>query len=948
MIQVEIGTTGEIVEFPEGTPEWEIQSAMRRIVSDSNADKTPIPYESPQRLMPPEIDVGASATDLATQFGAPPRVAGAAGAMTHALGSQFSPSMDEAEPEPLKILKDQGVVTDKPAPAGLFESGLGHTPKDRAVAMETALEKHFGKPVPVKHTDQGLQWLDPETNRWTLATKYGPDMGDLKEHAATIGQITTEVVGGIAGMPFGPKGVIAGGVAAAYVSELARLYLGKTYGTNRNMDDADIVKSALVNSGLAYVGGKLGDVLLKLTKGTINVINKLHIPQEAVDAVRLKSDDIDEVIQRVQQETDRQATPTLGKQTGDETLLRVEEMEKKSGQSMFGKEFRQRDIENRGSAEDFLEAQNREFGQTPDSSYEFGQGLSKAAEQRTQPVLDAADQRLAGVMDDAQQLESSLPSPALIQSGQQIRSGVMLAYDQFEEQAGQRYKQGLTQFAADNGIDMQSLTVPLTTTARLARTIDADIGDVEKLFPNLSQSERKVIGAADDMNPLFSGEPLTFDQYRRATSFLKKRIRLAEKQLGESPNDVATMKRLLGSMKEDYENALSRTDNQALITHMRDLDNWYNENRQIFDNDVIGEVLAKTQGDMWYVKDADVFKQVFSPGNHEVAERVSLVLSGIPDGEFAQNAIRREMLAEYRRQVFADGKPIPGKHTQFMQDYESVMRPFFSNSDWSKVQGARNLGNAIVDIEKRNERIKGQIMNTFEYKIAKEARGNDVSYHNLFSQVWGKGKVGQIQKVKEILSGDRALMNQFRSLAAKDIRDSVFGTKTVKLDTFTRYLDSHGGEIKALFGNDYYANLHVLRQYLEITQRQGRGANTSGTASALVDTLKLGWRAYMGPLSHGGFVARKVGEFSDTTQQRVLSRIILEPNTLDDLIRAATLTDKQKAAARIAGIIYMTDIDDEFINTPDLAEPVIEQGVEMMGNMFSPQQATEMMQTIPQ
>lgn len=951
MIEVEIGTTGEIVEFPEGTPDWEITSAMRRIVGDKGADKSPIPYDAPTLLQPPQRDVGAEATDVLSGLGAPPSVAGAGGALTQALGVSMEPSAEKPS-DKRSMLAESGIVTDKPAPAGLFESGLGYTDKDKAVAMEVALEEHFGKPVPVKPSEHGLLWLDPETNRWTLATKYGPDMADLKEHAATIGQIATEVVGGVAGLPLGPKGVIGGGVAAAYVSELARLYLGKAAGTNRNMTDADMVKAALVNSGLAYVGGKLGDVVLKLTKGAMNVMKGRYVPQEAVDAVKMRPKEVEDIIAEIQSKAKSDATPPLGKQSGDETLLRIEEMERKSGASEFGARFRERDIQNRQAAGEYLDAINEPFGDTPDSAYEFGRGLSQEAESRVKPRLDQAQGELDRATGAAQDLESTMPRTSLIRSGQDIRAGLIAAKEQFENQADRAYNQELQEFATENGIDIGSLTVPLRSTSTLAKNLDTEIGDIERLFPNLSQAERKVIATADEMNPLFSGEPLTFNQYRKATSFLKKRIRLAENQLGESPNDVATMKRLLGSLKEDYDNALRESGSDALIAHMKQVDEWYKAGRSTFDNDVVGELLAETKGGLWYVKDADVFRQVFSPGNHEVAERVASVLSDVPDGELAMQAVRREMMAEYRRQVFSEGKPIPGKHRQFMDEYEEVLRPFFTNSEWKTVRESRNLAGTIAILEKRNERIKGEIMNTFEYKLAKESIGNDVTYHNLFRQVWGDSKVGQIEKVKDILSGNRALLNQFKALAAKDVKNALFSETTqgtnLKYNSFVKYLDKNAGAIKSLFGQDYFKNLVVLREYAKMTQRTGVGANFSGTASALMDTLRLGWRAYVGPLSHTGYAVNKMREFNENTAQRILARVILEPQLLDDMIKASTLRDSQKKAAQMAGIIYMTTIDDEYLDTPDLAQPLMERGLDAAGNVFTPNQATEMMQAIPQ
>lgn len=924
MIVVELGDTGEVIEFPDDTPEWEIQRASRNTYADMGADKSPIPHDP----------------------GWTPNY-------NQSMDENYQWVAGENKTKEFDITgkaRAKGFVTDKTAPVGLFESGFGLSEKDKAVAMENALEEHFGRHVPVKPTEYGLSWLDPETNRWTLATERGPDMGDLKEHAATIAQIGTEVASTVVATATIPgAGFAVGAMGGAFASEYARLLLGKyNYGTNKNMTQADMLKSALVNSGLAYVGGKIGEYALKLAKGTMNVINKRYIPEEAVDAAEIKADDIDEIIKSIQKETDKNATPTLDKQSGDQTLLRIGELERKNAKSTFNKEFNARDAENREAAKDFLDAQNRGFGEAPDSTYPVGKGIAKEADRRTQPKIDAAEQRLQGKLNQARELELSMPSADRIGSGKAVRSALQEASNKFEKEAETRYTRGVAEAAQQNGLNIDSVSIGLNKTSNLARELDADISDIEKIFPNLTVAERKVIGNADETAPLFSGEPLTFDQYRRATSFLKKRIRLAENGLGESTSDVSTMKRLLGTLVEDYEDALKNTGNDGFVAHMRELDKWYSKNRKTFDEDLIGELLGETKGGMSYVKDYDVFHSFFKPGNVEGAERVASVLVDAPGSEKAIDAVRREMLAEYRRQVYRDGRPIAANHERFMQEYKEVLRPFFSNSEWKKISGSKNLASAIDDIERKNELLKDRIKNTFDFKLAKEARGNDVTYGNLFGQLWNKGKVGEINKVKDLLSGRRELMNQFRALAAKDIRNQLFGRQGVKLDNFSRYMDTRGGEIKALFGNEYYRNLHILGKYLDITQREPRGVHTSGTANAFMDALKLGWRAYVGPLSHKGYVARKAGEFTENTQQRVLARLMLEPQMLDELIKASTLTNKQKAAAKVAGLIYMTSIDDEFIETPDLIEPAMESAVNLPGRVFTEDQATEMMQSIPQ
>jgi len=848
----------------------------------------------------------------------------------------FAPPVEEipvyANSKEMK-LAEQGIDTQTPAPAGLFETGWAYSDRGRAKALEESLGEHFKQDVHTRVTEDGVQWLNPETRRWTTSTKPGLDLADVKENGVTLMTVGAETVAMLpAALTANPAGVIASGSLAAASAEYFRLRMGQAKGYNDDMTDYDMVKSVIIQGGLAAVGGWGADKILKFLKGVDNAVMRRYIPkeaQEAVDALGVTAKDISKIIKEIQSESEHVATPSLGKQADDEKLMGLESRALRQPGDPHHKDFKKLNEENRLAAQDYFDAKS-DFGEVPDSSSDFGRGLSQEAARQNQADLDLIGNPLEQAKTQSRILGDAMPESDLVGTGQAVRNAAEQAVSDFKAWSQRAYNVDIPKYASDNGIDLNSYLIPNAHKISEAKDIIGDVKLAERwLGKGVLEKERTVLGPkgeADQLRALFDpNAEMTFQEYRATTSLLKRKIRAAEKFGGEAVGDVTAMKRLLSAIQRDYDDYVSNIGHEGLQKMIRETDQLYKTQHNALKKGLVGELLHKDKDGMWHVRDGQVFRTLFQKDHWENAKLIADHLKDVEGGREAMFAIRKQVLHTYRDQAYIDGKFDPKAHKKFLQDYGEVLQHYFTRKEWDLVNRSGDMAKTVTRLENQMKQTKERLKKTFRTKLAREAVNENTSYHNIFSKVWGEGKVDQVVEVKKILAERPELMQQFKALAADKIRNSLFTQNTVgglslNYKNFSKYLDNNKGNIKKLFGEEYFKNLTVLRKYVELANRQGVGTNWSNSGNLLMDVLNTTKRVILGPLSHKGYAISSVAAFKDRSLERNLAQIVMRPALLDEMIKAAHLTNNSIKTARMAGVIYMSELDDELYETPDVVE----------------------------
>ena len=185
-------------------------------------------------------------------------------------------ALNEYKPSTELLFNSSGIRTDQDLPNDIRGalSLSSNTPADlvnntRQLLIQDLTEKYgeekvnkYKKQIVVQnkevglegYKDQGLIFKIPKElggdNKFYKANQPGLDTGDFFAISGDLLPIAASITGGTFGSVAGPAGTISGSAGAAFVGELARLYMGrKLYNFNPDMNDDEFRDMAVAQSG---------------------------------------------------------------------------------------------------------------------------------------------------------------------------------------------------------------------------------------------------------------------------------------------------------------------------------------------------------------------------------------------------------------------------------------------------------------------------------------------------------------------------------------------------------------------------------------------------------------------------------------------------------------------------------------------------------------------------
>lgn len=908
----EIGV-GEVVTDPalmnqieRGVP------AIGEVVTELPASAPPpaeTPAPEPQAVTTP-IPVGPSEQEVqeAEKF------RGSFQTMLPHLGTPPSVERLTARPENITRAANAGVQFDKPAPGGQFTASLAIDEKNRIKAFKQSLaEQGIENPqIRVGEQTGELEYLDPETNRWSLVHGAGANLGDLAGIGGTALIMAPELIlgGAAAVLTRSPAMTALGASGGAFMGELARLYGGQMMGINDDVSDEEIATSAAKEAGISLASSTAMGAAVKIARFAGRLVRGEHIPKEMLDSLKLS----DLEAQRIQDQiNDRLAGArlqfSLAQSTGDERLLAWQESLRLSPE--FHREFGP-----------FMDAQQdalRSFLTNISRPYRTRTGLEETTEQvantaRAQAMRQVERQEVFNAMERSQlnRLVADLRTSPLEDAGPLIRSVADTEYQAFRGWARARAAE-LNEIAGDTPI------IANRHTSKAAAGLSQEARNI--LIPSLRSRIQRFLGAespdmADEAGAaldevssrLFDpNAKFTFGELWQTTSALKELVRASSTGAATDAPDVGVMKKLISAMHRDMDEGMGETPLRGLYDDFR---RTYAAEKDRLDRGVVQQVMRRQGGDQsrYVINDESVFRQFVRPKNKAAAQDLFNLVNEHPE---QMRGVRESINDLYRREVINDnGRIDPRKHDRFIEDYTPAMSVFFSKKEVGQIQKIGGMEKALRAREQDLKRMTERARETFEFQVGSITRPGQ-----LLATIMNRNQPGDAAKLMEIIADDATLTRAVRAHMSRETKERVMGqympgtreriVSPAKLDEF---LNGKSGErglresFEAVMGKQYVEDLDVLNQAVQIAARESRVTNRSNT-SAGNKVLGSLVSAYLGPLSRLGHRINRALSIQQVAAQRAVARAIMNPRSLRELIEARGMdVTTDKAVALISAL----------------------------------------------
>lgn len=837
-----------------------------------------------------------------------------------------------------------GVSFDKPAPVGHFLSSLAIDKERRVTAFSKALSDRFGSKVKTrigKKTGE-IEYLDPETNRWTLTLPPDSGMEIVEGMGGPLMTVGGEAIAGIATAIFSrsPALVTVASSGGAFAGEVIRLTLGRQMGVNEGVSDGDIIKAAAQEAGIALAGGLVADRLVRVGKFFIDAASGRVLPKSTLDALDTGAggpdaenlfsnvDEAADVARRVNEVvTETKLKFNMAQTTNDEELLVLQDYFRRS--SEYRAEFGAFEAQQQKALQEFQRVINLPYrARSPAAAPgEAAQATTGEAGERVQDVAravvegrqvrqDVLVKTAEAQLDDAVIAIPDRPFEGFGNPVREFVSGEQEAFREWADDAARNLHRlsGGTEF------------IPNRRTLAVVNDIDATVS--RALFPSVQQPQRRLIGNIDlteiegtdgEMieaigNKIFDPEArYTFQEAWEAISALKRVTRTASKGLSTDEPEVGAVKRLYQALEGDLREAAQASPLREQYDLFRQQ---YRVQKTRLDKGIVGQVMRRREGGMspFVVADEKVFREFFTPGTNREANELFALIGNNPE----QMQGMREAIGDfYKRAVMEGGRVDPRKHAQFMRAYQRPMSVFFQRDE---ILNFARVGQAEKVVRARTEARKSavqRINKSFEADLAN--LNNPGKVVGLIMDPNNPDKtrqlVSMLKDTPDVLRGVRA---EFRKeMAERSAGTFQGGERMLSPANFDRFLNGKSGEkgfrgvATQLFGDEYVNNLDTLNAALKIASRETKFPNRSNTAF-WADTVKNLARAYVGLFTRPGRMITALDRFRGRAGNRVLMRAIMNPEDARKLLELKGVDMRSRQAIRIIGAMGGTALLESF------------------------------------
>lgn len=923
---------GTIAIFPGDTPDSVVQATVKRLLG--KVQDTPRPGVDPNAggvlhtVNKGIADILGAPVDLVNAglkklgAGTDEPIAGSQ-SITRLFGSMGVPGF---ETQAAQTAREYDIST-KGAPAeaqlmGSLAGGggvfTGDNGKTLAETLDNALTSNYGQPVKTYKLRGETVFNDPsQGGKPTLVNKPGPDLGDVARTAGPAIAMAPELAGAVAGSAAGTAvapgpGTVAGGMGGAavgaFIGELARLSAGKAAGVNND----DIIKQALENSGWAATGFGAGEVAFRLGRHFLDARNGNTLA--AKEFAKMLDNHEGEVAtsqQAVKGMNDLggpKVKPTLGQMTNDAETLSLEK--ELMGTPGVGGKLRETTAQNQKNATATGNVIGKEFDQPQmgDKST-FSQNLQREAGAPVRNQREQLDYE-ATVTEDALKkaaADATKNAAPREQVGATLRNEVVSPEESASfAKVGEEYKKieqvpGADQikvkpenYSAVINKQLDEASKSVAPAARLED--DSAAAGAKARIDKMSDGEDSPI--LDAKGKPIQSEPSEGMSLKDINNDLSSLRSLKRKvQTGAVPNrSEGAVNSQLSALKADRDLAIEASNNPALAEQLTKAEAARRAHGDKFERSIIGKVLQKKEG-AYRIPDERVFEKLIMKDSQGNSDAFFDILDKPQYG--AQKVAAKHGLEDlyHEKVISVDGEVRRESHRRFMSDYGHAIERLYGKEEAKKFANVGALANYANQARAIEKQTLAKLKKTFLTKIA----DNDQS--TIYALV-GKDAL-KIRKLKEIIEEKHPdIWKHFRSLKRDDLISSIqerIGTSQDrqfsfnKLDDLLNNKDSKS-ELLLTFGKKYVDELTAFRDGLKVLQRQNETV-VSRETNPINDAL----RVIFAPLSARGRAYTAVRKIYRKEAKEKVAEILADPEKLADLNKLMKRRKSDPAFAGLAG-----------------------------------------------
>lgn len=797
---------------------------------------------------------------------------------------------------------------------GVFTGDDGKTLAD---TLDNALTSNYGQPVKTYKLRGETVFNDPsQGGKPTLVNKPGPDLGDAARFAgpaiAMAPELAGAVAGGVAGTAVAPgpgtvAGTMGGAGVGAFIGELARLAAGNVAGVNND----DIIKQALENSGWATAGVGAGELVFRLGRNFLDARNgNTMAAKEFAKMLDSNQGEVTTSQQAVRGMNDLggpKVKPTLGQMTNDAEVLSLEK--ELMGTPGVGAKLREATAQNQKNATATGNIVGKEFDQPQmgDKST-FSQNVQRdvgapVRNQREQlnyeatVTEDALKKAAADATKDAaprEQVGATLRSEVVAPEESVSFAKVGEEYKKIEQVPGvDKIKVQPENYSAVINKQLDEAKKSIAPAARLED--DSAAASAKNRIDKMNEApESQILDAKGKPIQLEPSEGMSLKDINNDLSSLRSLKRKV--QTGAVPNrSEGSVNAQLSALKADRDLAIEASNNPELVEQLAKAEAARRVHGDKFERSIIGKVLQKKDG-AYRVPDERVFEKLImkdTQGNSDVF----LDILDKPQYGAQKVAAKRGLEDLYHEKVISvDGDVRRESHRRFMSDYGHAIERLYGKEEAKKFANVGALANYANQARAIEKQTLAKLKKTFRAEV------NDMDPSSLYNAV-GKDPI-KIRQLKEIVEKDHPdIWKHFQSLKREDLIGDIQERSTTSQDMVFSYkkldnlLSDKGSQSELLltFGKKYVDELTAFRDGLKVLQRQHLSV-VSHEQNPINDAM----RVIFAPLSARGraFTAvRKV--YRNETKEKV-AEILADPDKLADLNK---LMKRRKSEPAYAGLV---------------------------------------------
>lgn len=838
-----------------------------------------------------------------------------------ARGSVLSEKKREAEMQRL------GISTREELPAGSLELGFG---VNREEVLSKVLTDHFGKSTTVFKRDNEFLYIDPDDG---IVKRANPDArGAIGLGLPVIGDMVGTLGAGFITRAAGPGGQLAAETAGSGLGtatgEYLRLMTGKVMGVHDLTWDEVFKKAGIEGVKASAATGIVGGAMTAY-KGLKNALQGGKFMKSGLIDAGYTEKQADLVIDEVNRILGRKGVKgTLANRVDD---VRVAAKEREIRDSIvFAQDFAERDLADQLALTEALEKITKTDVK---GSGAISQFLGKRAMKR----VEQAKKIVAQNTDDLQKQLDSIGRIGKGEVGDPTRTLIMAKRDAAEQAKDKLWKEvetfgGYDEATEKYGVDivMGDETSRLKTILdRRAATATTKIGKSQSIFAAPPKGEAATIKEAPKGQIRLSGKPAApvkqdLADYNNEISRIRKELRGLYRNRQYGDPQTRELQQVKDAMVADRRKALLANGQEDLLHKIELAEAQTREFFKTYDNNIIGDLMAKTDDGVFKVKSKDFVDKMLKADRDEFENLMSV----IDDHPEVIQMWREGISDAYKRKAFSEGKWSKRASDSFLSDHKDILEQVFSKSDLDSFVNAGELSRKVAKQSKQLTKIISDA-NT-KYGAGKMA-GLDpdslVKFVNSSSKV--KTPTGQIEtplnKIKYLknVTKDRPeIFDDFASEYMDNLRkqvtdysplsygDTTFNTGSgfINPSKMNKIINENSDIILELKGQQYLDDMKTINNAVQLfSKKMNRLTGDEG-----IEAIKQSIRAGVAPpLTREGRIFTAIMKLETRFRHKVMAGAFLEPKELNAFAKALKHSTPKREAAELMASLGIALPDDE-------------------------------------